>query len=205
MRTGNRYDGVDDYAVKLIRNKARQLVGRAGFVEADRHDLEQELAIDLLKRLPYFDAAKAKRETFISRIVNHQIATIIEAQKAGKRDYRCEAGSLEERRTEDDGESSDTAPVFDDDAYRRETLAAAQRAEDRDALHWDLEKVIADLPPDLQTLCRRLSGSTVSEVSRETGIPRGTLYESIEKIRARFERAGLAVYLDGPTQRGRPR
>ena len=36
-------------------------------------------------------------------------------------------------------------------------------------------------------------------------VPRGTVYESIQKLRARFERAGLAAYLGGSdTSRGAP-
>jgi len=59
MGSNNRYDGLDEYAVKLIKHKARQLVGRAGFVDADRHDLEQDMVIDLLRRLPRFDPTLA--------------------------------------------------------------------------------------------------------------------------------------------------
>ena len=45
----NRYDGIDDYAVRLIKHKARQLIGSAGFTESDRDDLEQDLMLDLLR------------------------------------------------------------------------------------------------------------------------------------------------------------
>jgi RNA polymerase sigma-70 factor (ECF subfamily) len=123
MGNENRYDGLDEYAVKLIRHKARQLVGRAGFVEADRHDLEQDMAVDLLRRLPRFDPRLAKRETFIARIVEHRVATILEAQRAGVRDYRRCARSLDERRTYENGETSDGPPLLDQAEYLRETLA----------------------------------------------------------------------------------
>ncbi len=51
MVSQNSYDGIDKYAADLIRHKARQLVGKAGFTEDDRPDLEQELMIDLLGRM----------------------------------------------------------------------------------------------------------------------------------------------------------
>ena len=204
MRAGrNRHDGLDDYAVRLIRCKARQLVGRAGFVEADRHDIEQDMMIDLLRRLPRFDPAIAQRQTFIVRIVEHRVATIIEAQKAGLRDFRRCAGSLDERRTDHDGAAGDGPPVLDEKEYLRETLAAVDRESDLHHLRIDLERVFADLPDDLRDLCVRLQASTVSEVSRETGVPRGTLYEAIARLRTRFERAGVAAYLDGSDRNGR--
>ncbi|OGQ94899.1 MAG: hypothetical protein A2284_18825 [Deltaproteobacteria bacterium RIFOXYA12_FULL_61_11] len=205
MGRDNRYEGLDEYAVKLIRHKARQLVGRTGLVEADRDDLEQDMMMDLLRRLPRFDPSKAKRETFIARIVEHRVATIIETQKAGLRDYRCNAGSLDERRPDEGGGSGDTPPVLDQDSYRRETLDAARQDEGLRDLRRDMARTIAELSPDLRELCLRLLTSTVSEVSRETGVPRGTLYESVQKLRSRFERAGLAAYLEGSdTSRGAP-
>lgn len=198
MGRDNRYEGLDEYAVKLIRHKARQLVGRAGLVAADRDDLEQDMVMDLLRRLPRFDPLKAKRETFIARIVEHRVATIIETQKAALRDYRCNAGSLDERRSDDGGGGTgDTPPVLDQDSYRRETLETARQDEDIRDLRRDMVRVVDDLPSDLRELCRRLLTSTVSEVSRETGVPRGTIYESVQKLRDRFEKAGLAAYLDG--------
>ena len=45
-----------------------------------------DLALDLLKRLPRFDPAKAQRETFIARIIKNHAATIVEERKAGIKD-----------------------------------------------------------------------------------------------------------------------
>ena len=44
-------------------------------------------------------------------------------------------------------------------------------------------------------LCRRLGVETVSEISRDTGIARGTIYEWMRKLRGIFEEAGLKEYL----------
>lgn len=197
MGNENRYDGLDEYAVKLIRHKARQLVGRGGFVEADRHDLEQDMAFDLLRRLPRFDSRLAKRETFIARIVEHRVATILETQSAGVRDYRRCAGSLDERRTGQDGDIGDGPPVLDQAEYLRETVASARRDEDLLALRIDVERVLSELPPELRALCDRLRSATVREVSRETGVPPSTLYEAIRKLRTFFDRAGVRSYLGG--------
>ena len=204
MGNENKYEGLDAYAVKIIKHKARQLVGSAGFVAADRHDLEQELAVDLLRRLPRFDPTLAKRETFIARIVEHQVATLVESQKAGLRDYRCCAGSLDERPPDEEGETSETPPALDNDEYRRETVARSRRDKELGELRRDLNKVLAELPTDLRSLCLRLLTSTVSDVSRETGVPRGTVYEAIGKLRTRFERAGLAAYLEGSDTNRKP-
>ena len=38
---------LDDWAVRLIRRKASQLIGRYSFAEADRQDIIQDLSVDL--------------------------------------------------------------------------------------------------------------------------------------------------------------
>jgi DNA-directed RNA polymerase specialized sigma24 family protein len=52
MESRNRYDGVDAYAVTKIRHHARQLSRSRAFHSSDIEDLEQELMLDLLRRLP---------------------------------------------------------------------------------------------------------------------------------------------------------
>jgi RNA polymerase sigma-70 factor (ECF subfamily) len=59
----------------------------------------------------------------------------------------------------------------------------------------DIRKAVESLPPELRELCMRLATDTVMEISRDTGIPRGTIYESIKKLRTIFEDAGLRDYL----------
>jgi RNA polymerase sigma-70 factor (ECF subfamily) len=196
----NRYDGVDKYAVNLIRFKARQMVGRAGFLEADQHDLEQELVTDLLRRLPRFNRQRAKRSTFIARIVNNHIATLVEAQKAGCRDYRrCQ--SLEELQDTQSQHLGERSAWLNQDALScSEQIIFAQRNEASLALRLDLDKALAKLPVNLRSLCVRLTASTISDIARELGIPRTTLYEAIHKVRALFEDAGLKSYIGLPTQ-----
>ena len=46
---------LNEYARSVIRNKARQLIGKYGFTPDDYEDLEQEMILDLLVRLPKFD------------------------------------------------------------------------------------------------------------------------------------------------------
>lgn len=198
MGLENSYPGVDEYAVRLIRFKARQLVGRAGFTESDREDLEQEMVIDLLRRIPKFDPARAKRETFITRIVEHKVCTLIEAQKAAMRDYRMRRASLHDEIDDEDGGRVERWQTLDQETYLQRTgVADRGEAEQRD-LRIDLEAALADLPPALRHLCEKLARLTVTDVSHATGVPRSTLYDSMKQIRARFERAGLAAYAQRP-------
>jgi RNA polymerase sigma-70 factor (ECF subfamily) len=187
--------GLEPYATRQIRFRAGQLVGRYGFSGDDREDLEQELYLDLLCRLPRYNPARAGLNTFVARIVDHAVARIIERQKATGRGYRVPKISLDDPVHDDQGDGTPRSEVLDAAAYLRQTgRSDFQSVEDQDR-GIALGDAILTLPPDLQELCSLLPTYTVSEISRITGIPRGTLYERLSKIRAHFERAGLRQYL----------
>ncbi len=181
----NRYDGLDLSTVKYIKKKAGQLIGRAGLVEGDREDLEQELVLDLLVRIPQYDPTKSSRNTFIRQLVEHKIASLLKFLEAGCRDYRCSAGSLDEHDGTCDG--NETPPVLNEPSYRHDCLLAAQREEELQCLQQDIAKILATVPPHLQDLCVQLQQFTISEVSRETKISRDQLYQSIMKLRIYFK------------------
>ena len=85
--------------------------------------------------------------------------------------------------------------TIDQEDYLRRTGRLSRTADELRALTIDVRKAMEQLPPELRRLCRRLETETVTEISRDTGIPRGTIYESIKKLRAIFEDAGLRDYL----------
>ena len=195
MGVDNSDDGIDPYAAGLIRFKARRLVRQAGFTASDREDIEQELILDLLRRLPKYNPKRAQLNTFIARVVEHRLASLIEAQKAGIRDYRRCRCSLNECFEDADGRSVERVDTFDQEDYLLRTGAQSRPSEELNRLAIDVAAVLEGLPHELRNLCRRLKAETVTEISRDTGVPRGTIYESIKKLREIFKDADLRNYL----------
>jgi len=195
MGSINHCEGIDEYAVQIIKFKAKQLVGRVGLTDSDREDLEQEMILDLLQRLPKYNPDRAQRNTFIARVVEHKIATIIEARKAGLRDYRLCNCSLNERLEDEEGGSVERMETIDQEDYLRLTAGLSRSTAELRDLSIDVRQAIEKLPPELRELCRRLGVDTITELSRDTGVPRGTIYESLKKLRAILEVAGLKDYL----------
>ena len=146
MGSGKQYDGIDPYAAGLIKYKARRLIGQAGFTASDREDIEQELILDLLRRLPKYDPKRAQRNTFIARVVEHRVATLIEAQKAGIRDYRRCRCSLNDRFEDEDGRSVERVDTFDQEDYLLRTGAQSMTAAELSALAIDVTAVLEGLP-----------------------------------------------------------
>lgn len=180
MVSQNSYIGFDRYADPLIRHKARQLVGKEGFTEDDRADLEQELALDLLQRLPRFDPNKAKVTTFMTRVVEHRISTLLAARRAQCRDWRLNQRSL-------------NAPVDDSDTAAEDLINRV--ADDSDSVRamenrLDMERLLASLPDEHRQLCEQLKEHTVAESARILGLPRSTLYGRLNLIRECFASGG---------------
>lgn len=186
----NRYDGIDDYAAKMIRYKARQLVGTAGLTEADRPDLEQELMIDLLQRIDRYNPAKAKKTTFMTRIIENHICTILEARHARCRDWRMCRTSLNDKVGNCEGSVAERIDMVNSEGVFgcHEEEPKAVRLEE---LRLDLKQVIDSLPPDQQDLCERLCHSNIREIARETCVHRSTLYDKLYKIQEAFMEAGI--------------
>ena len=197
MGSDSSREELDEYAVQLIRHKARQLVGRAGYTEDDRPDIEGDLTLDLLRRLPKFDPSRASRNTFIARVVEHGVARLIERREAPMRDARRCTASLNDRIEDDEGKSVERGDLIDQDSYLESTGQPAVPLADRVALRVDVDRVLATLTPEMRDLWeRRAEGQTFTEISRETGIPRGTLYERMKQLRKLVEDAGLREYLE---------
>jgi len=194
-------ENIGKYAEQLIKHKARLLVGRAGLTASDVPDLVQNMTVDLLKRLSKYDPAKASRHTFIARLVNHHVATILEARMAQARDCR-RCSSLNEPVAMSEGKTVERGDTLNRESDRR-MQGPVHSHESRVDLARDMEEAIADLPPDLRELCERLMDKAPAEVSREMGISRGALYDRRKILRRHFAKKGLDKYLQKrPAPRG---
>ncbi len=190
-----------DYAENLIRRKARQLVGKYGLAESDREDLEQDLRLDLFRRIGKFDPLKGKITTFVARIVDRRIANIIEFRRAEMRDYRVWGGSLNDPFPFEDDEDAQLGDAIDAEALLRQRDLKPDPQLDLAGLSADLAAAFASLTADQRTICELLRGHTVLEISEICKISRGAVYGQIEKIRAAFEAASLRDYIPSRSDR----
>lgn len=180
--------GLNGYASGLIKFKARQLSRRCGFTRTDRGDLEQELWTDLLDRLPRYDPAKASLNTFIARVVDRKVASILRYHLAAMRSPARNEASLNEPVMECDGrvvERHQTTP---------EAAGPYQRIQD---LRRDLAEVRTNLPTDvLREIMDAVGlGGTVNSIAVELGMSRRAVERHVGDLRRIFEDAGLRIYL----------
>lgn len=181
-KSQNRYEGIDPYVVNQVRYHARKLIRHPAIHCMEVEDVEQELMLDYLSRIQAYDPEKAGWKTFVDRILNHKCANLIEEAKAKKRGGDVQEVSLEAWLEGRDG---------DDDELPDHTCDRTE------AIHFaiDLNHAIRALPESLASLLIQLGIYNVSEISRRTGVPRSTLYGSVNELRSALQRRELHRYL----------
>ncbi len=185
---------LSNYAMALIRRKAKQLARKRGFTINDAEDIEQWLAVKLLKHLAAFDPEQGHPNVFVKTVVERYAANLLRNSRAEKRDRHrvCSLSMIVDY--------DDNGPIELEETIGQRELDSRLGRESRDPheasdLAMDVADVLAGLPPELRDLCERLKHASVSDVARDLGVPRTTLYESIRKLRKHFAEIGLKSYL----------
>lgn len=185
---------LDPFVRDLIRHKACGLLGLRQFHTEDRADLEQELTVELWRRLDRFKPERAAWPAFVRVIVDHAVANLFRARAAQKRSAGPVA-SLQTLATRDGPptELGEQLPEQEGDArLGRRRLSDHERA----ALRHDLAAVLAKLPDDQRLVAEVLKQfRTKAEAARRLGMSRAQLYAQVRQIRERFEQARLQDYL----------
>lgn len=169
----------NDYATWFIKQKTDELVGHFGVSECDREDIEQELALDLIRRWPKFDPERAQPRTFIARVVRNRISTIIRHRMSEQRRFE-QLGQVPINRTIEEEVTS---------CFR--TGRPERIDQEYVELEHDVNAVLAELPPELREIGELLRTKSRADVARELGISESTLRYRIEKLRSVFEEAGF--------------
>ncbi|MFH1891093.1 MAG: hypothetical protein ABIK83_00245 [Candidatus Zixiibacteriota bacterium] len=114
---------------------------------------------------------------------------------AAVRDYRLCSCSLNDSFEDEDGHSIERIETIDQDDFLLRTGKLSRPTSELQDLRIDLSKAMEKLPPELRQICEQLLAKTITEISEDTGVPRGTIYDHMKKIAAIFEDAGLREYL----------
>lgn len=189
MESRNHYHGILPYAVQTVRHWARRLVQHPAFASSDLEDLEQDLMLDLHRRLPHFKPAKAGLTTFISQVVARCAASLIEKVTTEKRGGGQEIVSLNSKITNSrDAHSVELIEAIPNDQGIWE--AQQPHWSDRVSVHLDLDRIIGGLPQPLRLIAGRFLTDTVSEILSSAGLSRFCLKKSLATIQRAFVKAG---------------
>lgn len=183
-----------DYAKKFIKYSAKQISRRTEFDRFEADDIEQDLWIAVLQNGERFDPSRASLNTFIACIVYSAAAMLIRKRKARKRQSFNNARSLERTITTREGQPEPlSGTVSESESCRRIGTEFRDEAVRRD----DIEAVraaLAELPPEIEDVYRRLMNGTVASVARELGISRRCLRSLMAEATSHFEKKGFESF-----------
>jgi RNA polymerase sigma-70 factor, ECF subfamily len=172
---------IDPATRGLIARKSSQIIRQTGRPRSDREDVEQTLTLVLLKRLPKFDPAEGDRPAFVRMVLRQATINVLDYLTAGKRAGRPV--------------SLDALLRIGDEELLYLAEPVGSTSEELGDLALDLAGALEALPGDLRAIADQLREHSITEVARNLGIPRSTLYERAKEIRAAFELRALDDYL----------
>ena len=186
---------------KLVKLRSKQLTCRTDFSFSDREDVEQDLMVYLVQRLPEFNPVRASANTFVSRIIDSGVQQMLRQRLQAK---RCMGRSVSVDSLEELVESQAEVPTKRSELITSDDLDRRRLRQTRDAgatleLNEEVEMAISSLPDELQTLCRLLQAQSQTAIAQSTGVSRWHIQRRVKLIQKHFKSRGLN-FLEFPAQ-----
>ncbi|QDU80630.1 Sigma-70 region 2 [Polystyrenella longa] len=180
---------------RVICVQTRQLIRHSAFSEADRQDIEQELALEVLKKVDKFDPRRAQLTTFIDRLIKNKATSMIRSRTAAMRDYRRNSASLNASMPDGHGECVEHSLVLSETAAKRHTRQSPRDHLESAQLKEDLASIWSKLSSRQRELMQLLQESSPNAISRRPGWSRRQVAKTKAELRQLFEDEGLQKYL----------
>lgn len=185
----------DTFTRNLVERKTDGLIGKYGYTEVDRDDLQQDIYVRVMQGVRLYDSREGHRNKFVTAIVERYVANIVRNRCAEK---RCDANTilLSTPLTQSSGETLRISHVISDTALDRHTGRMRRSQSELSDLRSDLQNRIDELPAHQRHLIELRKTMTITEIADKFGVARTTASGWFRKIREHFEDAGLAEYFD---------
>jgi hypothetical protein len=193
-RASNCYDTLHPYATQTIRIHAHRLARATVIPGMSAADYEQQLALDLWRRLPAYRPERAALATFIDRVVRRRVCEFLTAAQTAARRAERQSMSLDGAAGGEEHGDNPAARLSTADRL----WAHADDLEHDAGLRHDLRRFVAMLPPALKRCCSILTNGSVGEAARKEGLHRSSHYDAVARLRHKAHEAGLRDYLRHP-------
>lgn len=184
---------VEPAVAEFIAVRAKRLVEHGRFRAEELDDLIQEMTLAWLRHRASFDPLRAELRAFANRVTRNCITRLVRHRNRVKRGQGDRILSLDRPlRGKRDDMPTLGEMITDDNIPTRPSTAHQEELRD---LELDVATVMATLPASLRELCEMLQLYSVNELARRSGVPRSTIYDSINKLRRHFVAAGMDEYV----------
>jgi hypothetical protein len=179
-----------DYVKRLIQVKSRQLRRRPEFGGAEILEIQQDLALHVLRRAHNYDPARGAVVTFIDRVVDSAAAMLCRERKRFKTGTGLCIQSLEGSELQAEGRPASLLDLLTPCDVRRHRGAAPN--EERQAeLAAEVPGILARMTPQQREIAIRLMGAGKKATARDLGFSWRRVHQATTVIRERLERAGF--------------
>lgn len=185
MKRHNRYEGIHSFVVTVITNEVKKLIGRFGLCLEDIGDLEQELHLQVWRKLNANPEAKtAPYHAVVRRIVDTKIKDLIEMRSARRRKGDWEAARLDEE-IESGDETCPLGDLLDLEESRERHEGKAAPWHKRRHRKLDFEEAMSHMPESLRALCATIEefDGNLGAVARELQLTRKKIRIELTKLR----------------------
>jgi len=180
---------IDAYALARIDYRVQELADRFNLPGDQQEDLRHDMVVELLSAFQRFNPDKAKRETFINRVLD-RFAKYMTRIRCTHRRRACDSPI----------HFDDVAPGFGSVSNQPATGQLDEQA--RRELRADVSLVISRMPERFQRTCRALMTFGATDAAEQLGICRQSIYRNIAEIREHFVRAGVGFPENSATNPG---
>lgn len=183
----------DPEIAAIVRYKVNRVIRGARLNADERRDLEQEVYLRLLERLPRLDAARGNLYALTHVNTAHAIADYL-ARLAARRDGPA-ATRLSTPVLSDDGTPADLASTLGQKELDSRRGVSAPDPEQAREVALDVAAALAALPDELRPVAAGLiEGRPVAWIARALGLKRTTVSDRARRARELL-RASLRDYL----------
>ncbi|MBN8605175.1 MAG: sigma-70 family RNA polymerase sigma factor [Planctomycetes bacterium] len=186
----------DNFIRSVINRQVGKLIAKSDFTQQDRSDLVQEVFVRATKSLRLYDPSIGHLYPYVCTVVQRHLANVARDRSVVKRKTTGRVSLSKTVRGDDGGQVEMSQALHDQDQDRRLGRERRLGEQDLNDLRMDLAAFMSKLPDKFQDLLRRRQTQSITEISRDLGIPRTTLNDWMLQIRKLFEEAGFERYLE---------
>lgn len=186
----------DNFVRSVINRHVGKLIAKSDFTQQDRSDLVQEVFVRATKSLRLYDPSVGHLYPYVCTVVQRHLANVVRDRSVVKRKTTGRVSLSKTVRGDDGGQVEMSQALHDQDQDRRLGRERRLGEQELNDLRMDLAAFMSKLPDKFQDLLLRRQTQSITEISRDIGIPRTTLNDWMLQIRKLFEEAGFERYLE---------
>lgn len=152
---------------EIVKQKARQLIGRRRLREHEFEDIEQEMALRVIEQSHLHDPQRGTREAFVAKTATNAFLGLYEKRTAKKREDRRNI-------------SIDASPT--------DAMHHCRSTQEQIDLVLDLKQAVDRMPPDLrQVYDLRLAGHSETDLQGLLNLSRGQVRTLTARLKTYLE------------------